>query len=63
LAVNSLVSTRLTVFDHYKERKCDENYNKRHNKFIFYTAINILVISNHNGFRVLYDKIASVRYI
>jgi len=42
------------------ERKCAENYNKQHNKFIFQTAISILLISNHNSFRVLFDKIASV---
>jgi len=28
--------------------------------FFSYTAISVLVISNHNGFRVLFDKIASV---
>jgi len=27
---------------------------------LFYTAISILVISNHSSFRVLFDKIASV---
>jgi len=27
---------------------------------IFKTAIRILVISNHNSFRVLFDKIASI---
>ena len=42
-----------------RERKCTENYNKRHNKFIFKTAIGSLVISNHNGSRVLFDKTAS----
>ena len=45
------------------ERKCAENYNKQHNKFIFQTAISILLISNHNSFRVLFDKIASVYFI
>ena len=33
------------------------------NKFIFLTAICILVISNHNSFRVLFDKIAYVGYV
>jgi len=32
-------------------------------KFIFKTAISILLISNHNSFRVLFDKIASVPYM
>jgi len=31
--------------------------------FFFETAISILLISNHNSFRVLFDKIASVGYI
>ena len=35
-----------------------ENCNKWHNKFIFKTAISILLISNHNSFRVLFDKIS-----
>jgi len=30
---------------------------------MFKTAISILVISNHNSFRVLFDKIASVYFI
>jgi len=30
---------------------------------VFLTAISILVISNHNSFRVLFDKIASVYFI
>ena len=42
-----------------RERKCTENYNKRRNKFIFKTAIGSLVISNHNGSRVLFYKTAS----
>jgi len=31
--------------------------------FIFKGAISILVISNHNSFRVLFDKIASAYFI
>jgi len=31
--------------------------------FLFKTASSILVISNHNGFPVLFDKIASVYFI
>jgi len=46
-----------------RERKCAENYNKWRNKFIFLTAISILVISKHNSSRVLFDKIASVYFI
>jgi len=42
------------------QRKCAENYKKRHDKFIFLTAISTSVISNHNSFRLLFDKIASV---
>ena len=44
----------------HRERKCAENYNKWHNKVIFLTAISILVISNHDSFRLLFGKIASV---
>ena len=40
-----------------------KNYNKWHSKFIFLTAISVLVISNHNSLRVLFDKIASVCFI
>ena len=41
--------------------QCAENYNKRHNKFIFNTAVSILLISNHISFLVLlFDKVASV---
>jgi len=38
----------------YRERKCAENYNKWHNKFIFLTAMSILVISNHSSTRLLF---------
>jgi len=41
-----------------KLRHCHPMY-----KFIFQNAISILVISDHNSFRVLFDKIASVYYI
>ena len=44
------------------ERKCAEDYNNTITLF-FKTAISILVISNHNSFRVLFDKIASVYFI
>jgi len=47
----------------YRERKCAENYNKSHSKFIFLTAISILLISNRKSFRVLPDKIVSVYLI
>jgi len=41
-----------------RERNCAENYNQRHSKFIFFrTAIIIWLISNHNSFRVQFDKI------
>jgi len=33
------------------------------NLFFFESAISILVISNHNSFGVLFDKIASVYFI
>ena len=46
-----------------RERKCAENYNKCHNNFFSWTAISILVISNHNSFGVLFDKIVSVYFI
>jgi len=38
-----------------RERLCVES-------LFFFTAISILVISNHNSFRVLFDKIASEIY-
>ena len=47
----------------YGGRKCAENYNKGHNKFIFKSAISSLVISNRNCFRVPFDKIDSVYFI
>ena len=46
-----------------REQKCAENYNKQHNKFIFKTAVSILLISNRNIFRVLCDKTVSVYFI
>jgi len=45
---------------------CAENYMINLNNTInlfFKTAISILVISNHNSFRVFFDKIASVYFI
>ena len=42
-----------------RERKCAENYNKWHNKYFK----NAMSISNHNSFRVLFDKIDSVYFI
>jgi len=42
-----------------RELKCAENHNKRHNTFF---SISILVISNDNSFRVLFDKIASIYF-
>jgi len=50
-----------------RERKCAENYSKSNDtvNLFFKTAIriSILVISNYNSFRVLFDKIASVYFI
>ena len=43
--------------------RCAENYNKWHNKFIFLNTISVSVISNHNSFGVLFDKIAYVYFI
>jgi len=56
----SLHATRLEI---NVERKCAENYNNWHDKFIFKTAVSIVVISNYNSFRVLFDKTASVYFI
>ena len=43
------------------DEKGNENYNKQRNKIVSKTAINVLVISNHNSFRVwLFDKTATV---
>ena len=47
----------------YRERKCAENYNKWHNKSTFKTAVSISLISNHNSFRVLFDKIDSGYFV
>ena len=42
----------------YRERTCAENYNNSQNEFIFKAAIIIiLIISNHNNFRLLFDKL------
>jgi len=62
-----VMSTNITdclyVLDADKERNRAENYNKWHNEFLFLTANSILVTSNHNSFRVLFDNVASVFYI
>jgi len=47
----------------YKEQKHAENYYKWHNKFILLTAFSILVISNHNSFRLPFDKISAIYFI
>jgi len=49
--------------DSHRERKCAENYNKWILNLFFKTTITILIISNHNSFGVLLDKIASVYFI
>jgi len=49
--------------DSHRERKCAENYNKWILNLFFKTTISILIISNHNSFGVLLDKIASVYFI
>jgi len=47
--------------DYNKQRKCAENHNKRHNEFIFFNLqLSFSYFLNHNSFRVLFDKIASV---
>ena len=46
-------------FRRSRVRKCAENCNK----FIFETSISILVISNHNSFRMLLDKVVPVYFI
>ena len=54
-----------------KERRWNKNYYYYYYKIIvsdaiglfFKTAISILLISNRNSFRVLFDKIASVYFI
>ena len=45
-----------------REQKCTDNHNT-HFFFYFALLISILVISNHNSFRVLFDKTASVYFI
>ena len=54
-----LVATITVVVTRDRERKCAENYNKLHNIFLLNCAISILVISNHNSFRVLFDTRSS----
>jgi len=43
-------AAELLEFIYNMGRKCAEYYNEYHNKFIFNTAISILLISNHNSF-------------
>ena len=48
----------------YRERKSAKNYKKNNTTNVFFkTANSILVISNDNSFRVLFDKTASVYFI
>jgi len=63
LPVDLTTNLRRAMVMTHREQKCAENYNKRQSKYILKTAISILVISNHNSFRVLYDEIASVYFI
>ena len=45
-------------------RKAAKNYNKWHDKSIFFSrAISIMLISNHNSFRMLFSIIASIYFI
>ena len=46
-------------------RTCTENYSKLHDNFFLkqQSLIIILVISNRNSFRVMFDKIASVYFV
>jgi len=62
-AVNMTLTWHTSRHCSYRGQRCAENHNKLHRKFVFYTAISILVIANHNTFRVLFDKIASVHFI
>ena len=50
----SLHATRLEI---NVERKCAENYNNWHDKFIFKTAVSIVVISNYNSFKCCLIKL------
>ena len=43
--------------------KALKKYTKWYNKFFSWTAVSILVILNHNSFRVLFDKTASAYLI
>ena len=43
----------------YRERNCAKNYAKLHNKIISKETCIWRVASNHNSFRVLFDKIAA----
>ena len=52
-----------TAVDKLQVHASTKSYNKQHNKFIFLTAISVLVMSNLKSFRVLFDKIASEYFI
>ena len=53
----------VVMFAHNRDRKCAEIITNDAISLLFKSAISILVISNHNSFRVLFDKIASVYFI
>ena len=53
----------VVMFAHNRDRKCAEIITNDTISLLFKSAISILVISNHNSFRVLFDKIASVYFI
>jgi len=59
-----IVSAYFRSLFYYRERKCAENYFKKwHNSFFLKLQSSLLVISKHNSFQVLFDKIASVYFI
>jgi len=54
---------RVELFASHRKRKCAKIVVNNTKKLFFKTAIGILLISNRNSFRVLFDKIASVYFI
>jgi len=62
--LSTSLAWRLQVEIGNESVSCAENYNIYNTINLFLkTAISILVISDHNSFRVLFDKIASVFYL
>ena len=64
-AARAMRSARHRYFGHLLGHIGNESVSKIiiNDTTIFLTSVSILVISNHNSFRVLFDKIASVYFV